>query len=178
MRLVKQPRKFFIHFRLQILTCEQALQAGTQNSDRTFQLMGSVSRISGRSFQFFARGSERSLGLFALRAVLFRVDRQLLDWSCKTHRNEMARDKPAEQKKNACAADPPAQPSQLRDPIGQRENADLVSRRKNRSRIEFLVKKQMRRGIDADGEVALPALIARDRTHDLTRDLVLRGFRH
>ena len=59
MRLVKQRGKLLIYLRLKIFTRQQCLQTETKNRDRAFQLMGSVGRISCRSFQFLRRRSKR-----------------------------------------------------------------------------------------------------------------------
>ena len=138
--------------------------------------MRSVGRISGRSFQFLTGRGKRGFGLFSLLPIFFGIYGQLLDRPSQTHGNEMTGDNTAEQKQSTRATDAPAQPAQLRDPIGQWINANFVGRRKDRIRVEPFVKEQMRRSIDANVEVVLGAVAIPEHIADLARERVLRRF--
>src|SRR6266480_7406799 len=113
MSLVKESREFLIDFALEIFASEQSFKTGAQQRDRTFQLMGGVSRISCRSLQFFTGRGKRGFGTFSLCAIFFRVQCELLDWYCEPGGDEVAGHEPTEQKQRARAANLPAEPMQL-----------------------------------------------------------------
>src|SRR6266487_6779041 len=155
MSLVKESREFLIDFALEIFAGQQSFKTGAQQRDRTFQLMGGVSRISGRSLQSLAGRGKRGFGTFSLRAIFFRIHCELLDGYCKPGRDEVAGNEPAKQKQRARASNLPAKPMQLRHRIGKRVNANLVRRREERTWIESLVKQQLRRSVYCGGKVVL-----------------------
>src|SRR5215470_5480868 len=97
MGLVKESRKFFVGFGIEILACQERLQARSQDSEGTLQLVRCVGRISCRSFQSLTRGKESVLSAFPLRSISFRIQRQLLDRFGKPQRYEMAGDETAQE---------------------------------------------------------------------------------
>src|SRR6266446_5680913 len=137
---MQQGRKLFVHFRFEVFARQQSLETRTKDCYRSLQLVRSICGISGRSFQFLARGNERGFGASSVRAIHLRIHRQLLHWRRKPDRSEMTREEPTEQKQDAHAANLPAQPLLARIGIGQRVNANFVGWRKERTWIEALVK--------------------------------------
>jgi hypothetical protein len=69
--LMQKRREFFVDLRFEILACQQSFEAYSKNSDRALQLVGGISGISGRSFQFVTGRGEGSFGAFSARTVFF-----------------------------------------------------------------------------------------------------------
>src|SRR6202043_1683768 len=91
----------------------------------------------------------------------------------KPNRSEMTREETAEQKQDARAANLPAQPMLACDRAGQRINANLISRRKERLGIEPFVKQKCGRAGCVTDEIVLRAIGLRDRVAYFR---VQRGF--
>ena len=119
MSLVQQRGQLLVDFRFKIITGEQSFQTRAQDRDRAFQLMGSISRVSCRSLQFLPRRNERDVGASSFRAILLRIQRQLLYWYGEPERHEVAGHKSAQQKQDTRTANLPAKPMQLRHRIGK-----------------------------------------------------------
>ena len=86
----------------------------------------------------------------------------------------MARDESGDEERRARAENLPAKTPLLRECRGQRINADLVSGRKDRARIELLVKKQMWRAFDFNARASPLSLRCSQRTRHFAID---RGAR-
>src|SRR5438105_1091068 len=82
----------------------------------------------------------------------------------------MARDESGDEERRARAENLPAKTPLLREGRGQRINADLVSGRKDRARIELLVKKQMRRAFDFNARASPLSLRCSQRTRHFAID--------
>src|SRR5205085_2018828 len=99
----------------------------------------------------------------------FRIQRQLFHWFGETNGDEVAGDKTAEQKHRAHAAEFPAQPSPLRDGLGHRINANLVSRWKKRPRIKTFVKDKLRSTAQINDEIISRAITFRKSIRKIIR---------
>src|SRR5947207_2898149 len=77
---------------------------------------------------------------FSARPIFGRIHCKFFDRRGKARGKEMARDESGDEERRARAENLPAKTPLLRECRGQRINADLVSGRKDRARIELLVK--------------------------------------
>ena len=139
--------------------------------------MRSVGGVSRGSFQLLTRRGQRGFGAFSLHTVLFRVHGKFLDRYRETGRDNVADDKANEQKQHTRDDDLPTQPMLPRDRIGERINANFVSGRKERLRIEPFIKQEMRRVVHAHNKIALRTIESRDRLRYFGSESCLRGFR-